>query len=77
MGRKRVSGIITFGTLAAKQAIRDTSRVLNISLYKVDGLSKFIPNMSKDKLMDIYKNNVAFKISKELIRIQHFLICLK
>ena len=60
-GEKRVSGIITFGTLAAKQAIRDTSRVLNIPLYKVDGLCKFIPNMSKDKLMDIYKNNVAFK----------------
>ena len=35
--------------------------VLNIPLYKVDGLCKFIPNMSKDKLMDIYKNNVAFK----------------
>ena len=37
-GEKRVSGIITFGTMAAKQAIRDTSRVLNIPIYKVDAL---------------------------------------
>ncbi len=64
-GEKRVSGIITFGTLAAKQAIRDVSRVLNIPLYKVDSLSKFIPAMSKDKLMDIYHKNEAFKVRIE------------
>ena len=50
-GEKRVSGIITFGTMAAKQAIRDVSRVMNIPLYKVDSLCKFIPAMSKEKLM--------------------------
>ena len=61
-GEKRVSGIITFGTLAAKQVIRDVSRVLNIPLYKVDSLCKFIPPMSKDKLIDIYKNNEAFRV---------------
>ena len=60
-GEKRVSGIITFGTLAAKQVIRDVSRVLNIPLYKVDSLTKYIPNMSHDKLEDIYKNNPNFK----------------
>ena len=61
-GKKRVSGIITFGTMAAKQAIRDVSRVLNIPLYKVDSLCKFIPNMTKDKLIDIYNNNETFRI---------------
>lgn len=60
-GEKRVSGIITFGTLAAKQVIRDTSRMLNIPLYKVDALCKFIPPMSKDKLEDLYNNNQSFK----------------
>ena len=40
-GEKRVSGIITFGTMAAKQDIRDVSRVLNIQLYKVEASSKF------------------------------------
>ena len=61
-GKKRVSGIITFGTMASKQVIRDVSRVLNIPLYKVDSLCKFIPNMSKDRLKDIYDNNESFRI---------------
>ncbi|MBR2678226.1 MAG: DNA polymerase III subunit alpha [Bacilli bacterium] len=61
-GEKRVSGIITFGTLAAKQVIRDVSRVLNIPLYKVDALCKFIPNMSHDKLIDVYNNNETFRV---------------
>ena len=60
-GEKRVSGIITFGTLAAKQVIRDVSRVLNIPLYKVDSLCKFIPPASKDTLKDLYNNNPTFK----------------
>ncbi len=60
-GEKRVSGIITFGTMAAKQVIRDVSRVLNIPLYKVDSLCKFIPPASKDSLMDLYNQNQAFK----------------
>ena len=64
-GEKRVSGIITFGTMAAKQAIRDTSRVLNIPIYKVDALCKFIPAMSKDKLIDIYNKNQAFRAHVE------------
>ena len=59
-GEKRVSGIITFGTMAAKQVIRDVSRVLNIPLYKVDSLCKFITS-PKDKLEDVYKNNLAFQ----------------
>ena len=61
-GEKRVSGIITFGTLAAKQVIRDVSRVLNIPTYKVDSLTKYIPAMSHEKLEDIYKNNTSFKV---------------
>lgn len=78
-GIKRVSGIITFGTLAAKQAIRDVSRVLNIPLYKVDAICKFIPNMSKDKLKDIYENNEAFKvrIDSDMLLSKMFNICLK
>lgn len=61
-GEKRVSGIITFGTLAAKQVIRDVSRVLNIPTYKVDSLTKYIPAFSHEKLEDIYKNNTNFRI---------------
>ena len=60
-GEKRVSGIVTFGTLAAKQVIRDVSRVLNIPTYKVDSLTKYIPAFSHETLEDVYKNNPNFK----------------
>ena len=64
-GEKRVSGIITFGTLAAKQALRDVARVFNVPIYKVDSLCKFIPAMSKDKLSDVYRENEAFRVRIE------------
>ena len=60
-GKKRVSGIVTFGTLAAKQVLRDTSRIFNVPLYKVDRLTSFIPVMSHRKLIDFYKENEKFR----------------
>ncbi len=60
-GKKRVSGIVTFGTLGVKQVIRDVSRVLNIPNYKVDSLNKFIPGFTKEKLKDFYLKNPSFK----------------
>ncbi|TCS83588.1 DNA polymerase III subunit alpha [Tepidibacillus fermentans] len=43
-GEHRVAQIITFGTFAAKAAIRDVGRVLNIPYSKVDRIAKLIPN---------------------------------
>lgn len=60
-GKRRVCGIVTFGTMGAKQVLRDVARVLNIPIYKVDGLCKFIPGFTKDKLKDFYNNNRSFK----------------
>lgn len=60
-GYRKVAGIVTFGTLAAKQAIRDVSRVLNIPLYKVDSICKEIPPMSKESLREIYQKNERFQ----------------
>ena len=60
-GQKNVSGIVTFGTLSAKQVLRDVARVINIPSYKLDSLNKLIPNFTKDKLRDIYNNNPNFK----------------
>lgn len=60
-GEKRVCGIVTFGTLAAKLAIRDVSRVLNIPLYQVDTLTKKIPNITKLKLRDFYEQDAEIK----------------
>jgi len=61
-GMKNVAGIITFGTLGSKQAIRDVSRVLNIPLIKVDTLCNLIPFMSNKKLNDFYLENEKFKM---------------
>lgn len=43
-GKERVSQIITFGTMAARAAIRDVGRVMNIPLGFVDKVAKLIPN---------------------------------
>ena len=41
-GRDRVAQIITFGTLAARAAVRDAGRVMGMSYSKVDGIAKLI-----------------------------------
>lgn len=78
-GKKRVAGIVTFGTMGAKQVIRDVSRVLNIPTYKVDGLNKFIPAFTKEKLSDFYNNNPAFKarIDSDLLLSKMFKVALR
>ncbi len=43
-GKEAVSQIATFGTMAAKAAIRDVGRVLDMSYTFCDGISKLIPN---------------------------------
>ncbi|KRB97783.1 DNA polymerase III subunit alpha [Hydrogenophaga sp. Root209] len=43
-GKDAVSQIATFGTLAARAAIRDVGRVLDFSYGFCDGISKLIPN---------------------------------
>ena len=55
-GEGRVSQIITFGTMKAKQAVRDVGRVLNVSYAKADAIAKAIPfelGMTIDKALDV------------------------
>ena len=42
-GLNRVAGIITFGTMAARAAVRDVGRVLGLPYSDVDRISKVIP----------------------------------
>ena len=44
-GRDKVTQIITFGTLAAKQAIKDVARVYRIPYADVEKMTKPIPNV--------------------------------
>ena len=54
-GKDNVSQIITFGTMKAKQAVRDVGRVLNVSYQDTDAIAKAIPNalkMTIDKALE-------------------------
>ena len=42
-GRENVSQIITFGTMAAKAAVKDVGRAMDIPYFEVDRLAKLIP----------------------------------
>ena len=64
-GRDRVAQIITFGTMAAKAAVRDAGRALGIAYDFCDRLAKLIPfGSSLDdalgstlELRELYQNN--------------------
>ena len=48
-GKKQVAQIVTYGTMAAKSAIRDTARVLDLPLFEADKIAKLIPNLIPSK----------------------------
>ncbi len=57
-GKDHVAQIITFGTMAARAAVRDVGRVLDISYQKVDTVAKLIPrslNMTIDHALELSK----------------------
>lgn len=55
-GENRVAQIITFGTMAARAAIRDVGRALNFPYAEVDAIAKMIPfelGMTIDKAIEL------------------------
>ena len=57
-GQNHVAQIITFGTMAARAAVRDIARVLDVSYQKADVIAKLIPHelkMTINKALDISK----------------------
>ena len=80
-GKERVSQIITFGTMKAKQAVRDVARVLGATYQLADQIAKAIPfeldmtldkalNMPGSELKPIYESDPEVKrivdMAKEL-----------
>ncbi len=59
-GDDHVAQIVTFGTMAARAAIRDVGRVLNIPYAEVDAVAKLVPATLHITLDD------ALKLSKQL-----------
>ena len=55
-GESHVAQIVTFGTMAARNAIRDVGRALDMSYAKVDYIAKQVPqalNMTIEKALDV------------------------
>jgi len=63
--RDNVAHICTFGTMAAKMAIRDVSRVLKLPLSEADRLAKMVPDTPKITLAEAYAKNPAFEAEKK------------
>ena len=66
-GANQVAQIITYGTMAAKSSIRDTARVLDLSLGEADRIAKLVPNI---KLAKIFSSED--KELKENLRMEEF-----
>ena len=60
-GREHVAQIITFGTLGAKAAIRDTARALALPLDLSDKLAKMVPTTLNIKLKDAIEESAELR----------------
>jgi DNA polymerase III subunit alpha len=60
-GRENVAQIITFGTMAAKAAIKDVGRAMDMPYADVDRIAKMIPQTLNIKLDDALKESVALQ----------------
>lgn len=63
-GSERVAQIITFGTMAARAAVRDVGRVMNLPYHEVDRAAKLIPNQLGVTIAD------AIRLSPDLKALQ-------
>jgi len=64
-GSDHVSQIITFGTMAAKAALRDVGRALNVPLAEVDYIAKKIPVGPKVRLAESIEQDLELKRFRE------------
>jgi DNA polymerase III subunit alpha len=75
-GRDRVAQIITFGTMAARAAVRDAGRVLEVPYGVVDKLAKLIPERPGQMLEECLKPGAELKqaidadpVAKEIVEL--------
>ncbi len=60
-GRDHVANIVTFGTLGARQVIRDVGRVLEINSRELDTLIKMLPNDPKVTIRSQMNQDLHFQ----------------
>ena len=64
-GANQVAQIITYGTMAAKSSIRDTARVLDLSLGDADRIAKLVPNMKLAKIFSLEDKELKENLRSE------------
>ncbi len=64
-GESRVAQIVTFGTMAARLAIRDVARVLKLPLSEADRLAKLVPEGPKISLEKAYQDVPELKEARK------------
>ncbi|HVA71889.1 MAG TPA: DNA polymerase III subunit alpha [Candidatus Limnocylindrales bacterium] len=64
-GEKSVAQIITFGTMAAKAALKDVGRALDMPYGEVDRLAKLIPNQLNISLEDALKEGSPLAAARD------------
>lgn len=61
-GKNQVAQIITYGTMAAKNSIRDTARVMEYTPAQVNELGKMVPDVSLAKLFKLSEADLRDKL---------------
>src|SRR2546425_1389834 len=64
-GRQNVAQIITFGTMAAKAAIKDVGRAMDVPYSDVDRIAKMVPTTLNIKLEQAIKDSPALRQAYE------------
>ena len=68
-GSNQVAQIITYGTMAAKSAIRDTARVLDLPLSEADKLAKKMPDIKLNKLFNFDDQALKEKLNADQFKL--------
>ncbi|MDD4820425.1 MAG: DNA polymerase III subunit alpha [Flavobacteriales bacterium] len=61
-GKNQVAQIITYGTLAAKNSIRDTARAMGFTPAEINELGKKVPDISLSKLFNLSDKDLSDKL---------------
>lgn len=64
-GSDRVAQICTFGTMAARAAVKDAGKALGIPFSEMNTLASYIPSRPGTKLIDALQESVEFKQAYE------------
>jgi DNA polymerase III subunit alpha len=76
-GSEHVAQIVTFGTFAAKAAVRDTGKALGVDSYELDRMAKLIPSRPGTKISDAEKNSAFTSFIEKKEELQEVVRCAK